>query len=113
MKWVCGREKLVELTPEAKDALKAGRLKAPAATKLAKLSAEEQKKAVSAPGKVKVPAKQSDKPAKPTARQFREVISTWATDTTINESVRYFAEQVEKYLNGEIKEIKLPAKLSK
>lgn len=55
VKWVRGREKLVELTPEAREALKAGRLKAPAAVKLAKMSAEAQRQAVKGEGKVKLP----------------------------------------------------------
>lgn len=65
VKWIREREKLVELTPEAKEALKAGRLKAPAAVKLAKLSASAQKEAVAGEGKVKIPKKT---PTKPTER---------------------------------------------
>lgn len=63
VKWVRSREKLVELTPEAKEALKTGRLKAPAAVKLAKLSASAQKAAVAGEGKVTIPKTKTTKPA--------------------------------------------------
>lgn len=63
--WVKNRLKLVELAPEAQEALRSGKLKAPAAVKLAKLSTAEQRKAVSdaGEGKVRVPqAKTSGQP---------------------------------------------------
>lgn len=63
VKWVRNREKLVELTAEAKEALKSGRLKAPAAAKLAKMSAEAQKAAVAGDGKVRLSKATTKKPA--------------------------------------------------
>ena len=114
VKWVRKMMKLVALDPAAQKAVASGKIKSAAIAAVSKLTTEQQRKVVkeAGDGNVKVPRKKNES-AKPTAKQFREVISTWATDTTINESIRYFAEQVEKYLNGEIKEIKLPAKLTK
>jgi len=51
--WVKGRLKLIDLEPEAKAAVKAGRLKTTAAAHIAKLSAEQQREAVKGQGKVK------------------------------------------------------------
>lgn len=52
--WIKSRLKLVELAPEAQTALREGKLKAPAAVKLAKLSAEKQREVVKAAGEGKV-----------------------------------------------------------
>lgn len=114
VKWVRKMLKLVAMDPAAQKAVASGKIKSSAIAAVSKLTTEEQRKVVkdAGTGNVKVPRKKSES-TKPSAKQFREVISTWATDTTVNESVRYFAEQVEKFLNGEIKEIKLPAKLNK
>lgn len=65
--WIKKRLKLVELTPEAQEALKSGRLKAPAAVKLAKMSAEQQRKAVEGEGKVKLPKAVSAAPKESSA----------------------------------------------
>lgn len=51
--WVRARLKMTELTPEAQQAVKEGRLKPTAAAHLAKLSSEQQRKAVAGKGKVK------------------------------------------------------------
>lgn len=73
VKWVRSRERLVELAPEAKEALKAGRLKAPAAAKLARMSAAAQKEAVAGEGKVKLPKKPTSKPSEKIMTVKREV----------------------------------------
>lgn len=73
VKWIRSREKLVELAPEAKEALKAGRLKAPAAAKLARMSAAAQKEAVAGEGKVKLPKKPASKPTEKITTIKREI----------------------------------------
>jgi len=68
--WVRGRLKLVTLDPEAKAAVKEGRLKPTAAAHISKLSAEQQREAVKGKGKVK-----GKDVAKPGGRSLKQLVN--------------------------------------
>ncbi len=79
LKWVRDTARLAQLTKEAEKALKEGRLKLPAAKAIAKLSEEQQQKALSGNGQVKASAirEAAGKPKQPSLKDIlREVINT-------------------------------------
>lgn len=76
-KFVKQRLALIELTPEAQEAVKSGRLKAPAAARIAKLTVEHQREVVAGNGKVASADvdKALGKVSKPTLKTVRAFIA--------------------------------------
>jgi len=89
--------KLLQLTPEWQQRLKNGEIKGPAALKIAKLTLEEQKKALES-GEVDKP----EKPKGPGKKAVFEVLQRIADSTAHAKSERSFAEKILKFLSGEI-----------
>jgi hypothetical protein len=71
IRWVRKREALVNLSPEAEQAMKDGRLKGSAAVAIAKLSQEQQKAAISKAKDGKVAAPKKEKAYVPKAGECR------------------------------------------
>lgn len=85
--WIKKRMKLVQLAPEAQEALKSGRLKAPAAVKLAKMSTDQQREAVKGDGKVNLPKAARTRPTEKLA-----VVKIQARHKTLIEVEKTLAE---------------------
>jgi hypothetical protein len=118
--WVKSRLELISLSEEGRDALRDGKIKVTAAVKLAKLSAEQQRKALrdaeAHGGRVTGAAIQaaSGKPRKPNLADLRTVLQQISEDGKIPESLTFergpkdttddvlaaFCAAVLKYLSG-------------
>ncbi len=96
VKWVKKRLKLLKLSQPAQDAVVAGEVKVTAAEKIAALSAEQQREAISNNGHVKT--------TRPSAKQVRTVIDLVSASPAYPKPVREFADKLLRFLAGEIAE---------
>ena len=100
---VNARLALVSATPEVQHAVAEGRIKATAATKLAKLAESVQRAAVKEPGKV-TPSKiaaATGQTVKPTLRDIRILVEQTADSTAEPKMVRAFCAALLKVIDGE------------
>lgn len=100
--WVKKTVVYVGLTKEGAMALAAGKLKAPAARNLAKLSADVQREKLKGDKPLTAAAlrEPSDKPARPTVKGLRAVLEEAANDTTEHKHVRAFADKLLAIIDG-------------
>jgi ParB/RepB/Spo0J family partition protein len=100
--WVKNTLALVTLTKEGAQALESGRLKAPAARRLAKLSAAVQREKIASGKKLTAASlrESSGKPQRVTLKAVREKLQEAADDTTENKAVRAFAGRLLALIDG-------------
>lgn len=101
-KWVKDRLKLIELAPEAQQAVKEGRLKPTAAVHIAKLSSEQQREAVKGDGKVKAPKATTNGHVR--LPEFRSMLADFSIVNAETKQVVAFVRATLKYLDSELPE---------
>jgi hypothetical protein len=97
IRWVKARAKLVSLDPAVQAKVSSGQMKPTAAAHLAKLTAEQQREAVT-DGAEKV---KKTKSLRPSSKEVVLLIEQWQDDTTAPKTVRRFCTQLLAYIRGE------------